>query len=278
MEKNIAILKIIVWSFLAIFFTIIFISLSVVDDLWINIGFDEKNLDTIRTTEIDGNKIENINLYWTYGSVYITPHEGDKIVIEEKSNRNIDEGDLFKIEEDINSLNIEQPAVNIRFSFFRFRRIIKVTEIKLPMKQYNEISAKLTSGKFEIDNISTNNMEIRMTSGKTVATNVISDKIYTNMTSGSMSINGAFTDVDSRATSGLLKIESVIAPSNLAVIVTSGKATISLPENDGFTLTKIKTSGIFKSDFELDNNDKYKDGTNSYIVKMTSGKVELLRK
>lgn len=87
-----------------------------------------------------------------------------------------------------------------------------------------------------------------------------------------------------RATSGKINLNNSILPDSLSVDITSGKVNVSIPENEGFNLDYKVTSGKFNTDFYIYSNitgdhkrgnGKYKNGGNTFTVKVTSGNVNL---
>jgi lia operon protein LiaG len=238
---------------------------------------DRSNLKTIRTTKIEIDEITNLDLSYTYGSVYISSYEGNEIIIEEKSNKNVNNDELFKIEQNNETLYLKQPtSINI-FNFFGFINKKMVRYIKLPTKVYNQIKTNFTSGNFNVENIDANTFDMKMTSGKMNISDINSKELDVDITSGNVDIIGSFEDISAYATSGNIDIKSDAAPSKLLIDITSGNASVTIPDNDGFILSKNKTSGSFHSDFRLDDYNTYKNGQNKYKIKMTSGRINLLR-
>lgn len=272
--KNNTAFKITTWSAVGIIFTIIFLMISFVEDFSFSIFYDDTDLKSINKVEWNIDNIDNINIDWIYGSLYVSSYEGDKIIIDERSSKDNKDG-LLNIKQDGNTLNLTQKKGGTFYFFnFGFNRI--ATYIKMPVKQYAILKAKIISGKFEATGIKADLIDLKLTSGKGELNGITSD-LKVNMTSGHIDISGLFNKIDANATSGYIKIESDTAPDDLKVNLTSGSAVISLPENDGFIVGVSKTSGSFRSDFDLDEFNIYKNGTRKYNVKMTSGMVKLER-
>jgi hypothetical protein len=240
--------------------------------------FDENghNLKVIKTTNVDLSDIKAISVDLTYGNLNLSSYDGDKIIIIERSNKDLDEDELLDINQDEDNLSIKQP---FHFEFFNiFGSINKriVIDVKLPDSIYKEIKLKATSGNLKVENINTNVFNVKITSGNINTTNVKTDNLNLNMTSGNANLDGTFPIVKTNMTSGNIKLSTDVAPSNLSVEVTSGNVSISIPDNEGFTLSEKKTSGTFRSDFELDDFNVYRNGKNKYKIRMTSGTVKLL--
>ncbi len=79
-------------------------------------------------------------------------------------------------------------------------------------------------------------------------------------------------------TSGSIDLDNAISPDNIRVNVVSGRVILTIPDNDGFIIGEKVTSGSFKTDFSVDEFNRYGDGTRSYSFKITSGRAELRKK
>lgn len=278
-NKSILIFRIILWSVAALILTGMLVTFITARGFWGNfnskISWNNKELDTLKENNFDSYDIENINLDWIYGNVYIYPTNEDNISIIEKSS--IKEEQL-KITINGKTLNMKQQKRKRFFPFFNFGYNQYVIEVMLPEKQYNEIKLKGTSGKLDMNGILANAFDLKITSGKINISKIKGENLIVNATSGQINIAGEFEDINIDITSGSLKLDSNNAPSKMRIDMTSGNSKIAIPENDGFTLYESKTSGSFKTDFEIDDFGVYKNGENKYSFKMTSGSIKLLKK
>jgi DUF4097 and DUF4098 domain-containing protein YvlB len=273
-----AILRIVIWSFVAIFLITMFVTFVIFDNyengFIFHIGEGEK-VKEAKKTVMPAEDIDILNIKWTYGTVNIIPYDGSDIVITEKVSGNVYEDELFNIDQEGSTLNLIQEN---SFSFLNifnwgFKSITR--EIKVPSKTYKEIITNHTSGKLEMDNINVDELNCKMTSGSLKATNLIINDLTTNITSGTIDIDGAVSNIDIKETSGITNVETSVVPSKLKVNITSGGVTVSIPDNSGFIVGKHITSGSFNSEFDLDEFDRYKDGSLEYSVRITSGFVRL---
>jgi lia operon protein LiaG len=142
---------------------------------------------------------------------------------------------------------------------------------------YNRIKTNFTSGDLQMDDVKMKYFDLKMTSGKTDVNNTTSDTLDIDITSGNIDIKGVFNDINAYATSGSMKIKTAVAPASLLINITSGNASVTIPDNEGFILCENKTSGFFHSDFKLDDYNTYKNGQNKYKIKITSGRVNLFK-
>jgi hypothetical protein len=83
--NNKALIKIIIWSTVAFMLVAIMVLLSISDNfmdfITNSFGGNIHNTKTIKKTELDAMNIDNIDIKWTYGNVYISTYDGDKIII-----------------------------------------------------------------------------------------------------------------------------------------------------------------------------------------------------
>ncbi len=278
--KTAAVIKVIVWSVVALLLVGLFLSIHfTVGPDFTNIlpGWNGAEMKVLREQSFPVDNIDSIDLKWSSGTVYVLPTDGNQIIVTEKANRELAESEMLQITIENGKINMEQGTRISRFFIFSFG-YSQVNEIRLPEKQYNELKTRMSSGKLVVDRLNSNRVNVGLTSGLVELIAVQADDVLVDMTSGKVDIEGNFDDIFVEATSGVVNIESEQAPTAIFVDITSGKTVISIPENDGFTLGKNITSGTFESDFEIDDFGRYKDGKNKYRINMTSGTVELKRK
>lgn len=276
-SKSFLIFGIIMWSVLAIFLTGILISfvsaksfLGILDNKF---NWNNKNFEVVKEESFNPSDFENININWTDGNVYIYKAIDDKITVIEKT-KGVKDSQLT-ITTNNKTLNLEQRRRS--FQFFNFGYRLFTMEVMLPEKEYNEIKLKGTSGKLEIEDILAESFELKINSGKIVMSNIEGENLKSQTTSGSVNIDGKFENINAEITSGSLNLDLATAPKEIKIEMTSGMSKVTIPENDGFTLYESKTSGIFKTDFNVDDFGVYKNGENKYSFKMTSGTIKLLR-
>lgn len=88
-------------------------------------------------------------------------------------------------------------------------------------------------------------------------------------------------DMKVRSTSGDVCCDFLHAPDTFELQSTSGKVTVYLPEDAGFTLQQSTQSGDFSSDFSMERtNNLYisGNGASNICMKTTSGDISLLKK
>lgn len=281
--KNAAIFKIIIWSIVAVFLLGIFITMIVMDDFLGNNRFSfywpwgAGNVEVVREEEFSVDEIDSIDLKINSGTVYILPTDGDKIIVTEKAGGNFREEELLRISEKDGTLIMEQESMQRRFFFFNLRRSI-IHEIRLPEKDYHKIRTRMTSGRIEMNNLEFETVDVKMTSGNIKFEGIKSENVNIELTSGKAHLQGSFDHINALLTSGSVTIDSEIAPSSIRANLTSGKVSVTIPDNDGFIVGVNKTSGSFKTDFEVDDFNRYGNAERQYSIRIISGKAELLKK
>lgn len=276
-------IRIIIWSVVGLLSAAILISAIAAGSFSevISRAFDwnESSMEIVKERSFDSKGVENINVEWIDGDISIYPGDGnrDEIKIIEKKRGRIKE-EVLDVTIKNQTLYIKQKNRKRIFTIVDFGINNTARDIILPEKLYEEIRIKGTSGKLTIENLNANQYDIKLTSGKIEAHHINGKDLTTELTSGSMAIAGSFETLDADVTSGSIDLDLNRAPSKMMVKLTSGKAVISIPENQGFTLFETKASGPFKNEFQVDDFGVYKNGENKYSIKIASGLVRLLKK
>lgn len=284
-------------------FTIIYIAVMLVFN--VSTGdfeeiFEKGEQRVVKEVTLTANEVNSIDLDWTSGNVEIFPSTDNTLRIVESSNRDLDENEKFQYTLENGRLNIEHGDWNFKFSFLVFGSQSTSLKISLPSKQYEELKLKITSGRMSVEDINTKTADFSMTSGKIEVSRVTAaemslklssgrmevenstaSNLVTNQTSGTLVAEGKFDEIKTQLTSGKLELETSVLPRETSIKLTSGKAELKLPENNGFTLDYKKTSGSIKSDFISIGKDvkkgsvNYKSGGPQIHVDITSGSVSI---
>ena len=129
-----------------------------------------------------------------------------------------------------------------------------------------------------LDNTKTDVVDIILTSGRLKGTGMEAGTVDVKVTSGTLDLYGNLENIHTQVTSGTARISTMVLPDQLSAAMTSGNLTISLPDNDGFSITVNKVSGNFSSEFDMaasGNRHTYRSGGPSYQVSCTSGNIHL---
>ena len=298
MAKTGAITAIVIWAAVAVGLIILLIVGAT-----IGLGrFPARGeLHEVFSLDEDGAAVDSVEIGWHTGHVRVSPSDDGRMRLKQTSRYNVEPLEYQLTD---GKLEIKQKQ-NFGLFFFGFGFRSSDLELSLPQKQYDAFILKMTSGDSDVKSVSAEKMQITVTSGqlnadgleaKSISCNLTSgdieaenikaDSLKISMTSGKAILDGTFTDIESRTTSGKLEIKTDAVPEKIDSRVTSGDVSVSIPENDGFDLTLKKTSGSFDTDFDLKgsiNNfsGEYTYGTGSsgrnYDIKITSGKFDLLK-
>lgn len=306
MEKRGAKIKLIVWSIVLILVLMMVVSLIVNGNLSGSFFglMNDGEYKVIFDESFDVTDINNISVKGRSGKVniYVTTDETIRVV--QKAYENTADNERVKVEKVEDTLKIEQGRGTIRFFYIGIGVEDVVIDIYLPEKEFNKISAectsgritaenlvcneiylKLSSGQLKVNNVETKSAELNITSGNMNIDNIKTNNLKTKVSSGRIDINGEIKNIILEVTSGTIKMSSSIMPETIEGKVTSGNITIDIPENDGFDLECHKTSGTFKTDFEIlsefgsdnknDINGRYKTGGSKVKLRITSGTIKL---
>jgi len=285
--KFFVIFKVAIWGTIAIFLTLVLVSFATEQSTRGRFGLKyikdlfsrECEAEIVRKQEVPPDNAQVIKIEWGYGDVSVSPTDGNNFVVVEKAAGKWQKSDLFEITNANGTLSLKQGGSGRNFvTFFNLRKRCLKREISIPRSFKGKVYVKFSSGNFEIAGIEAESLELRMTSGVVKAEALKSGVLLIDMTSGILDMSGAFSEINAKCTSGIMKIQADEAPSKMIFDITSGTASISIPENEGFTLSQSKTSGSLKCEFEVDEFGKYKNGSNQYAIKVTSGSAKLLRK
>lgn len=306
MEKKGAKAQLIVWSIVLVIICLIIV------DLIINGNFNGSFFGLINEGEyvilvdetIDVSTVSNLQVKMRSGTINIYKTEDKDVRVVQKGYEKTREEEKVQINNSGNTLSVSQGRGKVRFFYFGFGLEDMLIEIYLPEKEFDRISAectsgkivvenfackevylKLSSGELRVDELKTESAEFKMTSGDMYIDNVSTSKLTAKTSSGRMDIKGAIKNIDLDLTSGDIDVKTSIMPETIKAQVTSGETFISIPENDGFDINCHKTSGEFKTDFNItttlgSNNNrnivgKYKDGGSKIDLKVTSGTIRL---
>lgn len=296
------VLVIVLWSCIA-FALLAVLILGIVRGLdlnWLGTFFGEGELHEVYSDSMNADEFDSLKISWESGNVQVRPSDDGQVHITQRSYYKV-----HAMECDVsgNYLTVEEYH-DFGFFFFGFGPRSSDLELDLPSKQYKDFTLKMTSGNTTMNEVTASNMNFELTSGKLEATALQAEKIKAHITSGQIDVDeskadnltvdetsgttsfkGSFDAISGKTTSGTCRIETDVAPKALNADLTSGKVSVTIPDNDGFILDCKKTSGDIKSNFDLmksisDENSKYtyQSGGKSgreYSVKLTSGTFEL---
>lgn len=272
-------IKIVIFSIIAIVSSYIFFMLLNSKPLPFSLPIQKEPTIILQDIELD-DTIQALDLEWYAGDVIITKSSDNKIHILEKSSTQLDKNKWASVRVSNDTLYIQSQNKN-NVIIFSFNSPNNRLELQLPDQVYESFSTYLTSGKLSISNFMLDKLYVSMTSGNAHFVEVNAQEIELEMTSGNVNFNGSIEkELKINMTSGNLDLDtSLNSPDRMFIEMTSGNATVTLSELEGFSVDIDKTSGSFRPDAELkklsDKLYQYLDTTNHYSIEMTSGSFDL---
>ena len=113
--------------------------------------------------------------------------------------------------------------------------------------QAEEIHLRTTSGRIETTRTQAAKIYMRTTSGRIEAASTQAQSLSTHTMSGRHELSGAFGRVNTRSTSGRIEITSSIVPEHLAAHATSGRISVTVPNEGPVSVQYSTSSGRFTS-------------------------------
>jgi len=237
--------------------------------------------------------VQSITLNWYIGGIEVIPSEGTEIRIVEKAYVNMDYNKSFNESNNNGELTI-QSRNKAFFSIFNWTMNPSFLQVYLPVgKSLDYVHLNAISGTYDFNQLITNSFEVNLTSGKLNLDAITSYALDLTIISGDVDIsNSLFDSVDITMTSGDLNYDNFTdrfvadmisgkmtlrfpnRPSALDLQVTSGSATVNIITSDAFSVALDKTSGSFSSN--LDSQDDiyhYLSGGPQYSIDMIAGSV-----
>ncbi len=292
--KTSAIIRIIAWSVIAIFLTVVLV--NVINGNGMNLGalrgfninfsgysFENINKYSVAEDTVNVKDIKNIDIDWISGKVRIEEYDGDSIQFYEESSSNLSEDNKMRYLAENGTLKIKfkKPYKSI-ISFNNY--LNKTLVIRMPSSgenNLNEFTLDVVSASVEIDALKADKVSIEAVSGDITIKNLISDKLDVETVSGDMNVHANVDSVDFESVSGDLVLDLENCPRGIDAEAVSGRVDIFLPENDGFTVRYDSVSGKFKCDFEVSITKKeavYKNGKAKFDIETVSGGINVNRK
>ena len=257
-------------------------------------------------------KIENLNINWTAGSVKIAYHAENTVTLEETASRAISDDDRLQWKVEGSTLQVQYNKPGIRLNTPAKNLVITLpegtvlksavigatsAEIDIPSITADSVSLDSTSGDItasvtapDVAARSTSgdvklivrgkirSLNLNSTSGSLSADLDEAEKITARSTSGRISITADRAgDLSAGSTSGNIFI-SLKRFDNAAVSATSGDVTAELPAEPGFTLKHNATSGKMSTDIPLaGSKGSYTcgDGSAKITIGTTSGDLTI---
>lgn len=307
--NNKAIAKIIIWSIVAIILigVLIYFMFKPFNLKGISLGnikFNYANSEkySIGNGSVSGKDINEIEINWISGKIKVIPYDGDEIIFNESSKLMISEDDQLRYLNENGKLIIQfyKPR---GFGGFFSQTLSKSLEVSVPRElakslvtldisnvssaiDVSDISAEEiyinnVSGGTNLQNITCTLLKIDTVSGGISCNSLTASKIESDSVSANIKLEGSIDSIDHESVSGSLTFEGIKCPDSIDCQTISGKASVTIPDNDGFTAMLDSVSGKITCDFAaISKKDRiiYKDGNAKFDFESVSGNVYIYKK
>ena len=238
----------------------------------------------ITISEKEFANIEKLQIFWARGQVTINKSPDKNVYITEKSYIKPKESETVStfIKNDTLTINDNNSLPYLSIKGFvdteQLQKLLKEyynteydLEISLPEKQYKEFYFKTTNADYILENHTIDTMISETVNGTVEYKNIKANNINSNSINGNILLH---SDVQSqqyylKSVNGNIDAVFSVFPASLFTNTVNGSITLTLPENDGFSInkSKLKTTKNLNSSFSL------KDANNKKIYK--NGKIVL---
>lgn len=279
--KASAVVRIVIWSFVALILTGILVAGVVFKGVWggsgdFSVGFTgnvysgDYNIGSGSVTE----PINAVEVDWVSGKIEISVYDGETTEISENEISDEDYKLRYRVENGRLTVHSEKSG----FSFGIISRPKKELTIRIPRtygENLKEIKISSTSADINLNALTVlESTETDTVSGKVTVENLNTASLECDTVSGDIKVSGAIERFDLNSTSGSAQITTTVPLKKLETDTVSGNVTVTLPENSGFTLEFDTVSGDFNCELPLANrNGKHicNDGSAEFEADSTSG-------
>ena len=277
----------------------------------INFGFDWNTGpgEARGSYSIPSGGIDSIDINWTAGRITVLHHDGDDIQITEFSRRELRDDESFRVSSNGGTVSIEfneriglragrigrQQSKNLEVLVPRALEILHIDStsgrVEIDGIDASDLRINATSGRIEIFRVTAQTVDIDSTSGRIEMSNSSADRINvrstsgrvdffavqarivdTHTTSGRQYISGAFSEaINLRGISGRVEFVSTVVPSDLAINVTSGRISVTVPDEGPVSVQHSTAAGRFSS--QLPVTTGVADA--QFRLTTTSGRIEI---
>lgn len=234
------------------------------------------------SASVAAGNVRNIEIGWATGSVQVQVVDSDTDHIEL-----IETGEGLTRAQEMR-WNVAGDTLFVDsgswFSCFWWGR--KSLEVRIP-RQYADELGRLSidgaSGYYSVSGVDCESIDIELASGEFEATDFKSETLSIDVASGRARAEGVVAGtLKAHAASGRIEVIcQEVCPRTVDADMASGTIALSIPENDGFTATVDKASGMFEHEFETVQTEGggyvYKDGSARFDIDMASGAFVLRR-
>lgn len=299
--KKSAIVRIVIWSVVALVLTGILFSVLVFKKnpdapiISNDYKYDNEKEYSVGATELSATEFTSVKVDWISGNMYLQPYNGNKVKIDETSHDEIEEkyelrwlvkDDTLYIRpcKSMNFWNLADkiPAKDL-FVYIPNDLAVIIDEVEIDNSSACMSISGITADEFDITSVSgdiwfekcnANEMKIENVSGYINLTETNADIFDIENVSGNVEIMGIVTSLNVDSVSGEVLVCTNQAPQSADVSTVSGDIKFQISEDDGFCIDFDSVSGKITSEFPLAINDgeqTYGNGSHDFDFETISG-------
>lgn len=233
------------------------------------IGADRSKSDTFfgeiseyasGNAELDVGSIKEIEVNWKSGDIILNEYDGDKIKIEEKSGKELNDNERLKYLS-------KNGKLIVRYDEY----INNETNSEMLNKELNIYIPKTNRHLINEVKLNTINSNIK------IYTNNV-DGVQVNSINGSINISGKYKTLEVDNASGNVGVNLSNSPKNIGINILNGNLILKIPENKGFLVENDIKNGNFECEFPLTmkgNYAIYKKAKMNIIISIINGDANI---
>jgi len=281
----------------------------------LNSGFAVGNVghfQLVSEYSISVEQVDSLYIDWTSGAVTVRAFHGDKIQISEFARHSLREGEQLSVNAHDGTVGIyftqhrilrnnmpsKRLEVLIPYALSEHLDYVHVNNVAGRIEVHNistntlkanttsgrvelhtifaeEINVSTMSGRIELFDIRAGETYLHSVSGRVVATNTEIQNIDVHATSGRVELFGSFENINARSISGRIEIMSRMVPDRLIAHATSGRISITVPnEGEPISVQYQTSSGRFTSRLPV---ITHAEANAQFNFLSTSGRIKILK-
>lgn len=277
MKRN-AILRIILFSFLAVVLVGVLISGIALKKYQMPGVVIRKSFEAplVNEYEFDAREIDRLKIDWAAGKIVIVPVEGKNISVTEEL---LGGNKTMVLKKDGSTLYVEYCEDGISLTFGSNNNLKKNLYVSVPQGwDCKELEIDAASATVQVENLTIEEVESSTASGTHTFTNCHVEKLKMETVSGNLDFNGSLDKLDFNGVSAQANLVLSNQPKSIQLESVSGDLNLTLPEGCGFTVDKDTVSGRVSSELETTEKDGkivHGDGSCQIEVEGVSSSVQI---
>lgn len=240
-----AIIRIIVWSLvlcisLVAFFSLLDAERGVTTTEIMEVTFPDEALQEMGYTQ-------QLEIYWTSGTVTIQPGDVHTITIEESPVSDERYAMVIEEEDGCRIIRYQKDSASLSIG----KSLKKDLTVTVPQGWTGKsLKVALTSADLTVRDVSISQVAVSSVSGESTFENCTVEELNLISDSGNLHFSGRLGKLETDSDSANVTANLLNVPESIDLISTSGSLNLSLPQDAGFT-AKIGNNCNFTTDFEV---------------------------